>query len=83
MSHLYSLSKRSEIMCKLWFFGFGFDLDLIHSTITRWVEDIRKDIRDQLFADLRAATCFSIAVDESSDVTDFAQVAVVANLECC
>ena len=34
------------------------------------MEDIGKDISDQLLADLRAASCFSIAVDESTDVTE-------------
>ena len=38
------------------------------------MEDIGKDISDQLLADLRAASCFSIAVDENTDVTDVAQL---------
>ena len=46
------------------------------STITRRIEDIGKDIHDQLLADLRAAPCFSIAVDESTDITDVAQLCV-------
>ncbi len=49
-------------------------LQLSDSTIMRRMEDIGKDIRDQLLADLRAAPCFSIAVDESTDVTDVAQL---------
>lgn len=49
-------------------------LQLYDSTIMRQMEDIRKDIRDQLLADLRAAPCCSIAVDESTDVTDVAQL---------
>lgn len=38
------------------------------------MEDIGKDICDQLLADLRAAPCFSIALDESIDVIDVAQL---------
>lgn len=40
------------------------------------MEDIGKDIRDQLLADLHETPCFSTAVDESTDVTDVAQLCV-------
>lgn len=49
-------------------------LQLSDLTIMRRMEDIGKDIRDQLLADLRTASCFSIAVDKSTDVTDIAQL---------
>lgn len=42
----------------------------------RRTEDIGKDLRDQLLADLCKAPCCSIAVDESTDVTDVAQLCV-------
>ena len=45
------------------------------STIRR-MKDIGKDIHDQLLADLRTAPCSSITVDESTDVTDVAQLYV-------
>lgn len=51
-------------------------LQLSDSTIMRRIEDIGKDVSDQLTADLSAAPCFSIAVDESTDVTDVAQLCV-------
>lgn len=51
-------------------------LQLSDSTIMRRMEDIGQDIRNQLLADLRASACFSIAVDESTDVTDNAQLCV-------
>lgn len=51
-------------------------LQLSDSTIMRWIEDISKNISDQLLADLSAALCFSIAVDESTDVTGAAQLCV-------
>ncbi|KAF7658049.1 hypothetical protein LDENG_00018290 [Lucifuga dentata] len=40
------------------------------------MEDIGKDISDKLIADLSAAPCFSIAVDESTNLTDIAHRAV-------
>ena len=53
-------------------------LQLSDSTIMRWIEDIGKDASDQLLADHTAAPCFSIAVDESTNVTDVAQLGVWA-----
>lgn len=52
-------------------------LQLSDSTITRRMEDIGKDLCDQLSAGLRAVPCFSIAVDESTEITDVAQLCVV------
>lgn len=40
------------------------------------MEDIGKDLCDQLLAGLRAAPCFGIAVDKSTDITDVAQLCV-------
>lgn len=51
-------------------------LQLSDSTLTRRMEDIGKDLCDQLLAGLRAVPCFSIAVDESTDITDVAQLCV-------
>ena len=51
-------------------------LQLSDSTIKRRIKNIGKDVSDQLCADLSAAPCFSIAVDESTDVTDVAQLCV-------
>ena len=44
-------------------------LQLSDSTIMRRMEDIGKDVHDQLLADLRAAPCFSTTVDESTDIS--------------
>ena len=43
-------------------------------TIMSRIENIGKGVSDQLCANLSAAVCFSIAVDESTDVTDVAQL---------
>ncbi len=51
-------------------------LQLSDSTIMRRIENIGKDVSDQLCADVSAAQCFSIAVDESTDLTDVAQLCV-------
>ncbi len=51
-------------------------LQLSDSTIMRRIENIGKDVSDQLCADVSAAPCFSIAVDESTDLTDVAQLCV-------
>ncbi len=53
-------------------------LQLSDTTVMRRVEELGKDIRGQLIADLSAAPCFSIALDESTDVCDVAQVCVWA-----
>uniref|UniRef100_H2ZW76 DUF4371 domain-containing protein n=1 Tax=Latimeria chalumnae TaxID=7897 RepID=H2ZW76_LATCH len=46
------------------------------TTVMRRVEEIGKDIRQQLMADLSAAPCFSLALDESTDISDFSQLCV-------
>ncbi len=51
-------------------------LQLSDSTIMRRIENIGKDVSDQLCADVSAAPYFSIAVDESTDLTDVAQLCV-------
>lgn len=51
-------------------------LQLSDSTITRRIEDIGADVSAQLIEDVSAAPCFSIAVDESTDVVDIAQLCV-------
>ncbi len=51
-------------------------LQLSDSTIMRRIENIGKDVSDQLCADVSAAPFFSIAVDESTDLTDVAQLCV-------
>ncbi len=55
-------------------------LQLSDSTIMRRIENIGKDVSDQLCADVSAAPCFSIAVDESTDLTDVAQLCVWVRL---
>ncbi len=55
-------------------------LQLSDSTIMRRIENIGKDVSDQLCAYVSAAPCFSIAVDESTDLTDVAQLCVWVRL---
>lgn len=42
----------------------------------RWTEDIDKDMSDRLLVDLSAGARFSDEEDESTDVTDVAQLCV-------
>ena len=51
-------------------------LQLSDTTIRRRIEQIGNDIRGQLNADVSAAPCFSIALDESTDICDVAQLCV-------
>uniref|UniRef100_H3ANB4 Uncharacterized protein n=1 Tax=Latimeria chalumnae TaxID=7897 RepID=H3ANB4_LATCH len=51
-------------------------LQLSDTTVMRRVEEIGKDIQQQLIADLSAAFCFSLALDESTDISDFSQLCV-------
>uniref|UniRef100_H3AR21 SPIN-DOC-like zinc-finger domain-containing protein n=1 Tax=Latimeria chalumnae TaxID=7897 RepID=H3AR21_LATCH len=51
-------------------------LQLSDTTVMRRVEEIGKDIRQQLMADLSAAPCFSLALNESTDISDFSQLCV-------
>jgi len=53
-------------------------LQLSDTTIARRVEVLAKDIRQQLTEDMLAAPCFSLALDESTDVCDIAQLCVWA-----
>uniref|UniRef100_H3AYD9 Uncharacterized protein n=1 Tax=Latimeria chalumnae TaxID=7897 RepID=H3AYD9_LATCH len=51
-------------------------LQLSDTTVMRRVEEIGKDIWQQLMADLSAAPCFSLALNESTDISDFSQLCV-------
>uniref|UniRef100_H2ZY60 DUF4371 domain-containing protein n=1 Tax=Latimeria chalumnae TaxID=7897 RepID=H2ZY60_LATCH len=51
-------------------------LQLSDTTVMRRVEKIRKDIRQQLIADLSAAPYFSLALDESTDISDVFTIVV-------
>ena len=51
-------------------------LQLSDSTITRDIEDIGEDIGKQLITDISVAPCFSIALEESTDVRDIARLCV-------
>ena len=57
-------------------------LDKIHNvpmsrmTMSRRTEDIAEDIRQQQLNDLRSSPYYAIALDESSDIVDMAQLAV-------
>ena len=51
-------------------------LPLSRTTCTRRVEDVGSDLFRQLKTRLLKADCYSITIDESCDIMDFAQMAV-------
>lgn len=51
-------------------------IPLSRMTIQRRVEDLAKDITEQLLDRLASCTYFSVALDESTDITDTAQLLV-------
>lgn len=52
------------------------NLQLSHQTVTRRVDIISRNIFEQMLFDLRKASGFSLALDESCDVTDTEQLIV-------
>ncbi|KAJ4431078.1 hypothetical protein ANN_19672, partial [Periplaneta americana] len=52
-------------------------LSLSRNTVTRRVEELGCDIERQLQDKIKSLTCFSLALDESTDRTSEAQLAVV------
>ena len=42
----------------------------------RRIEELGNDIRHQLITDLLEVSCFSIALDESTDICDVAQLCI-------
>jgi hypothetical protein len=52
------------------------EVPLSAHTVTTRTEEIANDLAEQLLTDLRACDCFSLALDESTDITDTAQLSV-------
>uniref|UniRef100_A0A669C9P0 HAT C-terminal dimerisation domain-containing protein n=1 Tax=Oreochromis niloticus TaxID=8128 RepID=A0A669C9P0_ORENI len=51
-------------------------LQLSRSTVTRRCEAMAEDLTQQLWKDIRDCQCFSLQLDESTDVSDTAQVCI-------
>ena len=52
------------------------DLQLSHQTVARRIDILSCDIFEQLCSDLKSATGFSLALDESCDMTDTGQLII-------
>ena len=52
------------------------NLSTSRNTITRRIEDIGEDVSEQLSSKTDKFQCFSLAFNESTDVTDTAQILV-------
>uniref|UniRef100_A0A8D0B0Q1 SCAN box domain-containing protein n=1 Tax=Salvator merianae TaxID=96440 RepID=A0A8D0B0Q1_SALMN len=55
-------------------------LQLSGNTITRRIESISRDLENQLRSDLQNCLWFSLQLDESTDITDPSQMAVVVRM---
>uniref|UniRef100_A0A3P9LV82 SPIN-DOC-like zinc-finger domain-containing protein n=1 Tax=Oryzias latipes TaxID=8090 RepID=A0A3P9LV82_ORYLA len=69
------LSTAASIMCPSQERVFS-QISLSRNTVTRRVEDLSRDIRDQLTVKSRDFVAFSLACDESTDISDSAQLLV-------
>uniref|UniRef100_A0A3P9M5D3 SPIN-DOC-like zinc-finger domain-containing protein n=1 Tax=Oryzias latipes TaxID=8090 RepID=A0A3P9M5D3_ORYLA len=69
------LSTAASIMCPSQERVFS-QISLSRNTVTRRVEDLSRDIRDQLTVKSRDFIAFSLACDESTDISDSAQLLV-------
>lgn len=64
----YAEKTRKDLMQKV------NNLQLSHQTVARRIEDIGKDLKNQLIKDLSDCVSFSLALDESTDVCDISQL---------
>uniref|UniRef100_A0A3P9MDH9 SPIN-DOC-like zinc-finger domain-containing protein n=1 Tax=Oryzias latipes TaxID=8090 RepID=A0A3P9MDH9_ORYLA len=69
------LSTAASIMCPSQERVFS-QISLSRNTVTRRVEDLSRDIRDQLTVKSRDFVAFSLACDESTDISDSARLLV-------
>uniref|UniRef100_A0A3P9L1Z0 SPIN-DOC-like zinc-finger domain-containing protein n=1 Tax=Oryzias latipes TaxID=8090 RepID=A0A3P9L1Z0_ORYLA len=69
------LSTAASIMCPSQERVFS-QISLSRNTVTRRVEDLSRDIRDQLTVKSRDFVAFSLACDESTDISDSVQLLV-------
>uniref|UniRef100_A0A3P9K523 SPIN-DOC-like zinc-finger domain-containing protein n=1 Tax=Oryzias latipes TaxID=8090 RepID=A0A3P9K523_ORYLA len=70
------LSTAASIMCPSQERVFS-QINLSRNTVTRRVEDLSRDTRDQLTVKSRDFVAFSLACDESTDISDSAQLLVL------
>jgi len=52
------------------------------NTITRRVESMGKDLREQIYEDYRSSPCTALAIDESTDIASEAQLLVYGKFPC-
>ena len=52
------------------------EISMSHNTITRRVEDLGSNLHNQLKDKSKTFECFSLALDESTDVRDTAQLLI-------
>ena len=55
---------------------------LSDNTITRRIESIGKDLREQIYEDFRSSPYTTLAIDESTDITSEAQFLVYGKIAC-
>ncbi|XP_023232148.1 zinc finger BED domain-containing protein 5-like [Centruroides sculpturatus] len=67
-------SNKREIMSAIQ------DLQLSDNTVTRRIQAISKDMQTQLKSDLEICEWFSLQFDESTDISDTAQLAVMVRM---
>ena len=67
-------SKKREIVSAIQ------DLQLSNNTVTRRIHAISTDIQTQLKTDLEICDWFSLQFDESTDISDTAQLAVMVRM---
>lgn len=67
-------SNKREIMSAIQ------DLQLSNNTVTRRIHAISTDLQTQLKTDLEICDCFSLQFDESTDISDTAQLAVMVRM---
>jgi len=64
----YDSQAKSDIMQKVR------NLQLSHQTVSRRIQDLSTDLEEQLRNQLKTCQAFSIALDESTDISDTAQI---------
>jgi len=55
---------------------------LSNNTITRRIECMGKDLREQIYEDFRPSPCTALAIDESTDIASEAQLLVYGKFAC-
>jgi len=53
------------------------EMPLSRNTVKDWVQDMASDVSEQLNTDLQKAACYSVCLDESTDMNHHARLAVI------